>query len=244
MADSSFHATRWSVVRNVGATDAGARREALEGLCFSYWYPLFAWLRRAGREPDRAADLVQGLFAKLLAGEGLKAVKREGGRFRAWLLVALRNHERDVLEQEGALKRGGGRAPISIDVEEGERRYEVEAPATQEPDAVFERAWARQVLENALRNLKDEYDRDGRTVLFDALEDVLRTGEGPPDRRDLAERLGLSSVALRVAIHRLRRRYRAALLEEVRSTLGEDVTPGSELDCLLRAVGAGGRPRA
>jgi len=244
VVDSSFHTTRWSVVRNAGAADAGARREALEGLCSSYWYPLFAYLRRAGREPDRAADLVQGLFAKLLAGKGFETVKREGGRFRAWLLVALRNHERDVLEGEAARKRGGGRAPISIDVEAGERRYEVEAPTSERPDALFERAWARQVLENALRNLKDEYGRGGRRALFDALEETLRTGEGPTDRRDLAERLGLSSVALRVAIHRLRHRYRAAVLEEVRSTLGKDVAPGGELDCLLRAVGAGGGPPA
>jgi len=239
VTDPHFHTTRWSVVRGAGHAGAEARREALEALCSSYWYPLFAYLRRAGREPDRAADLVQGLFARLLAGEGLKTVEPQGGRFRAWLLVALRNHERDLLEQEGAQRRGGGRAPVSIDALGGERRYEIEAPRAEQPDAFFERTWARQVLENARLNLKAEYERDGRGAVFETLGAILRTGEGPPEREELAKKLGLSSVALRVAVHRLRSRYRVAVLEEVRSTLGEDVDPGSELDHLLQAVGAG-----
>ena len=134
--------------------------------------------------------------------------------------------------------------PISIDALVGERRYEIEAAGAEQPDALFERAWARQVLENALEQLKDEYERDGRGAVFAALGEILRTGEGPPEREELAKRLGLSSVALRVAIHRLRSRYRTAVLDEVRSTLGEDVDPGSELDRLLQAVGAGGGRQA
>ena len=154
MQTSSFQLTQWSIVRGAGASDPAVRQAALERLCAQYWYPLYAYLRRKGRAPEDAADRVQGLFAHLLDGERLGAVREGPGLFRNWLLTALRNHERDLRDREHAEKRGGGRAPIPIDAGEGERRLELQGAATDDPEVAFERAWALETLAMA-RTLLD-----------------------------------------------------------------------------------------
>jgi len=239
MSGSGFHTTHWSVIQRTTASDAEVRGEALRDLCEAYWYPLYAYLRRRGRDGDRAADMVQGLFAKLLEKDGLSRVSEEGGTFRQWLITCLRNHERDVLEHEGALRRGGGVQTFSLDVEEGERRYGAEPSNGADPEVAFERAWARQVLDNALETLKGEYQAGGRGPVFDQLQGALKTDHGKLAREQAGQKLGLSPVALRVALHRLRERYRSAILGEVRSTLGDGVDPGEELRSLLLALEGG-----
>ncbi len=239
MSSSGFNTTRWSVVQSIAATEEDVRRDALRELCKAYWYPLYAYLRRIGRGQDRAGDLVQGLFVKLLEKDGLAQVEREGGSFRNWLITCLRNHERDVLDQEGALRRGGGVQVLSIDTQEGERRFEARPGGGEDPEAAFERAWARQVLDNAFSALEEEYRTGGRADVFDQLAEGLKTGNRTLDREHAARELGLSPVALRVALHRLRDRYRLALLGEVRSTLGAGMDAGEELQSLLRALGGG-----
>ena len=121
VGNGTFRSTHWSIVRGGASADAELRRVSLERLCNQYWFPLYAHLRRKGRDADRAADLVQGFFAQLLSRDGLSTVKEDVGPFRAWLMGALRNHERDEVARERALKRGGGAVPIPIDAEEGER---------------------------------------------------------------------------------------------------------------------------
>jgi RNA polymerase sigma-70 factor (ECF subfamily) len=239
MSGSGFHTTHWSVIQRTTASDAEVRGEALRDLCEAYWYPLYAYLRRLGRDADRAGDIVQGLFVKLLEKDGLSRVTEEGGTFRQWLITCLRNHERDVLEHEGALRRGGGVQTFSIDVEEGERRYGAEPSHGADPEASFERAWARQVLDNALEILKGEYQAGGRGPVFDQLQGALKTDHEELDREQVGQALGLSPVAVRVALHRLRERYRSAILGEVRSTLGDGVDPGEELRSLLLALEGG-----
>jgi RNA polymerase sigma-70 factor (ECF subfamily) len=239
MSSSGFNTTRWSVVQGAAATEEDVRREALQELCEAYWYPLYAYLRRIGKDADRAGDLVQGLFVKLIEKDGLARVEKEGGSFRNWLITCLRNHERDVLDHEGALQRGGGVQILSIDTRDGEDRYGAEPDGGVEPEAVFERAWAQQVLDNAFTALEEEYHGGGRADVFDRLAAGLKTGEKALDRGRVAQELGLSSVALRVALHRLRERYRLAVLGEVRSTLGDGVDPGEELQSLLRALEGG-----
>ena len=126
MQHSSFQLTRWSMVRGAGSSDPAVRHAALERLCAQYWYPLYAYQRRRGRDQDQAADTVQGLFAHLLDGDRLQQVDEHGGRFRNWLLTALQNHERDQRDRERAQKRGGGTAPIPINGAEGERRLQLQ----------------------------------------------------------------------------------------------------------------------
>lgn len=236
VTSARFLTTRWSLVAGAGSADDGERTRALNELCGAYWTPLYAYLRRRGRTPERAADLVQGLFHVLLERDGIASVEQRGGRFRSWLLTALQNHERDVVDHETAAKRGGGRATIALDVDEGERCFEVAASDDADPEVVFERAWAREVLAQARRSLAEESIARGQGDLFRTLEGTLDGEVSRGDRAALAERLGKSSVSLRVAVHRLRQRYREHVLAAVRETLGEHEDAGAEFESLLAAL--------
>ncbi|MEM9378540.1 MAG: sigma-70 family RNA polymerase sigma factor [Planctomycetota bacterium] len=239
MTQARFRTTRWTLVSGAASADDGERSRALEELCSAYWPPLYAYLRRRGRAPDEASDLVQGLFHVLLEREGLARIEARTGRFRSWLLTALQNHERDVQERGRAQKRGGGASNVSIDAAAGERAYEVAAAAGEaDPARVFERAWVRGVLDHARSALLEESIARGSGDLFRCLEPTLDAAPDREERSALAERLGLSPVALRVAIHRLRERYRSLILATVRETLADDEDPADELEALLAAVSA------
>lgn len=231
-----FSDTRWSLVARAGGADELRRREALEDLAGTYWPPLYAYLRARGRSAEDAADLVQGLFARLLEGGALAELAAEGGRFRSWLLTCLVNHERTHRAAEGALKRGGG-AGISIDTEAGERLFaSLEADGADAPEALYERAWAMRLLAAARTELEREHLSRGRGEIYRALIGQLDGDGAPEDRAALREQLGLGPVALRVALHRLRTRYRELILAQVRETLEPDGDGRAELDELLRAV--------
>ncbi|MEM7310312.1 MAG: sigma-70 family RNA polymerase sigma factor [Planctomycetota bacterium] len=238
MQTSSFQLTRWSIVRGAAASDPAVRQAALERLCAQYWYPLFAYLRRKGRSPELAADLVQGLFAHLLDGDRLGSVREGPGRFRSWLLTALQNYERDQRAREHAEKRGGGRPPIPIDAGEGERRFELQGAATDDPEVAYERAWALETLAMGRTLLEQELRGAGKGRLFDALAGCLAGDETTRRREELAAELGLSAVALRVTLHRLRARYRELLVALVADSLGERTAAGEELRALAQALGA------
>jgi RNA polymerase sigma-70 factor (ECF subfamily) len=240
----SFQATRWSIVRGAGAEDPAVRAAAFERLCAQYWYPLFAYLRRGGRSPEDAADLVQGLFTQLLSGDGLERLVEGAGRFRSWILTALVNHARDVRDRDQAQKRGGGRPVIPIDPVEGERRLALQGAPEEDPEVAFERAWALEVLGAARELLEREMRASGRGRLFEALAASLgAAGEAPP-REELAAELGLSAVALRVALHRLRERYRQLVVAVLRDSLDGRADPGEELRLLARALGGEGSESA
>jgi DNA-directed RNA polymerase specialized sigma24 family protein len=236
LPDPRFLTTSWSLVLGGGAVDVELRRRALERLGAAYWYPLYAYLRRRGRPPERAADLVQGLFARLLANDGLAQVGREGGRFRTWLLTALQNHERDEVAHERAERRGGGRLHVTIDTVASEERLALQADETTGPEALFERTWARAVLARAREALEAEWVARGREAEFQALSATLDGAVDAEPRASLGARVGLSPVALRVTVHRLRQRYRDLVVSEVRETLGAGESPGAELQVLLAAL--------
>ena len=244
MQNSSFQLTRWSVVRGAAASDPAVRQAALERLCAQYWYPLYAYLRRQGRSPEVAADRVQGLFAHLLEGNRFGSVREGPGRFRNWLLTALQNHERDVRDSEQALKRGGGRPPIPIDADEGERRLELQGANTDDPAAAFERAWALETLAMARNLLEQEQRSAGRGRVFDALIECVTAEDEVRPRAELAAELGMSAVTLRVTLHRLRARYRELLVSVVADSLGERAAADEELWALAEALGAGRMERA
>lgn len=237
MGTDSFYATRWSIVRGAGASDPDVRRAAFERLCVQYWFPLFAYLRRSGRTSEHAADLVQGLFTRLLEGDRLAQVVEGPGRFRNWILTALQNHARDEHAREAADKRGGGRAPVAIDAGEGERRLQIASADDDDPSVAFERAWAREVLTGAHDLLEREMHAKGKGALFDALAEHLEGEALPNARSETAAELGLSPVALRVALHRLRTRYRQQVVAIVADSLDGRAELGAELRELAWALG-------
>lgn len=224
------------MVLDAGRGDA-AGRAALEELCGAYWYPLYALARRRGLDANAAEDAVQGLFADLLERGDVERADPERGRFRAFLAVAFRNHLANVRDRERALKRGGGRTPVSLDAAAAEVRYAEASGRALDPEALFDRAWALTLIEGALARLRADYASRGKEALFDALRPTLVEFDPAESRAALAARLELSEGACKVAIHRLRGRYREALLAAVRDTVSEESEVEAELGRLFAALG-------
>ena len=235
---SSFATTRWSVVLAAAHGDPPAARAALATLCERYWYPLYAYVRRRGHPPADAEDLVQGFFARLLEKRDLGGADPARGSFRAYLLGAVRHHVANVAAAEGAWKRGGRAAVLSLDLAAAEGRYGLEPADGRTPERLFEAEWARTLLDRVLGRLAAEHAARGKQELFARLQGELAGGEeGAGDRAALARELGLSPGALKVAIHRLRRRYRELLRREVAETLADPAGAEDELRALLAALG-------
>lgn len=234
-SSATFRTTRWSLVHSARARDPDQARAALGELCRAYWYPLYAFARRRGSGPEEAQDLVQGFFADLLARESLNGVDDDGRRFRAWLLTGLKNHATDAHRAARAEKRGGGRAPVSIDAEEAERRYGLEPAGPSSPEQIFERRWAQTLLARVFEALRAEQEERGRGELFEQLKPFLAGGGSRP-YAELAAELGLGEGALRVTVHRLRARYRELLESEVADTVGDRSAVEEELRRLFEAL--------
>jgi len=239
----TFCTTRWSVVAAAGrpAASPGQARDArvaLSELCAAYWPPLYAYARRTGVGPHDAADLVQGFFARLLEKGDLSAADPARGRFRAWLVVAFRNFTANARDRQRALKRGGGRVPLRIDADAAESLYAPEPADTRTPDVEFERRWALTVLARALERLAAEQARAGKQAEFEALRPWLVGGGEEGGYARLAGVIGRSEGALKVAVHRLRRRYGELLREEVAGTLADPREVAEELAALMAALSA------
>lgn len=243
--DATFHTTRWSTIRAAGAEDPIAAREAREQLCRAYWYPLYAYLRRRGETADDAADLVQGFFAGFLARGDLARVDEAGGRFRSYLLVALRHHASHERERAGALKRGGGVRHVPLgpgggaglfDAGDAESRYLREPSTDETPERLYERRFATALLATALAGLRAEEHERGRGELFARLEPFLQGDPPEGGYATLAEELGQSAGALKVAAHRLRQRWRRRLVEEVAAVVERPQDVEQELRELFLAL--------
>lgn len=233
-----FGTTRWSLIRRATGDDA-AGRTALDELCARYWPAVYAFFRSTGDDPERAADHTQGLFARLLERGDLATADPARGRFRSWLKTCARHHQSHQLEAERALKRGGAERIRSLDAptrDDAEARFQLAAPHADEPDRAFDRAWAQALIDRALQQLRSEQIARGRGARCDALLPWLDDSGQAPPQRELAAELGLSEGALRVALHRLRGRFRDLLLREVRDTLEQPQDAGDELGELLRAL--------
>lgn len=235
----AFQTTRWSLVARAAKGDEGARL-ALDELCQLYWPPVYAMYRRDGTSADRARDLTQGLFASLLERDDLQKASPERGRFRAFLRTCARNWLANERDREHAQKRGGGRQPFSIETDDEEQRFLREPVDNLDASAVFERRWAQVVIEQALAQLAADERDAGRGKVFDILRPTLE-GDAPAQSwAELADGLHTTEGALRVAVHRLRRRFRARIETQVRDTLGDAAgdDEGSELSELLSALQA------
>jgi DNA-directed RNA polymerase specialized sigma24 family protein len=240
---TAFGSTRWSLVLQAGRGEGAPQRAAREELCATYWYPLYAWLRRDGHDAHAAADLVQGFFAEFLARDDLSGLEREGGRFRAFLRVALRRHVGRVREAQGAAKRGGGARlePLDLDAERAERRYAREPAHGETPERLYERAFAVEVLASTLAGLRAEEAAAGRGERFARLEACLQGDFPEGGYAALAAQLGTTPNALKLAVARLRARWRAALAAAVARLVERPQDVEDEFAVLLAALEA---PRA
>ena len=203
---------------------------ALEAICRAYWHPLYAFARRSGQSPQDAQDLTQEFFARLLQKRWLETADREKGRLRTFLIAAMKNFMRKQWRRESEQKRGGGRADTALDTEIAESRYAADAPAKLAPDEVFDRQWALTLLELTLRRLQAEFAVGGRARDFEILKGCLMARHGAIDYAAMAEPLGVNAGAARVAVHRLRKRFR----EVFRATVAETVSSPEEVEAELR----------
>ena len=222
-----------------GGSDSPRSRQALATLCETYWYPVYAFVRRQGHTADEARDLEQGYFLQLLDKGYLKGLRPEAGRFRAFLLTSVKHFLSNARDRERAQKRGGGRSPISLDFDGAEGRYAFEPvdPALT-PDRLFERRWATTVLENAMAALREEFVRSGQTMRFESLKGHLTGEEAAISYREAAAGLGLSESAVGVAVHRLRQQFASALREVIAQTVANPAEIDDEIRCMLSALGA------
>jgi len=236
---SAFPTTQWSLIIAAGASGSPVAAEALESLCRSYWYPLYAFLRRRGHDRQDAEDLVQGFFARFLQRNYLADLDREKGRFRSYLLGALKHFLANERERSRTAKRGGGArfVPLEVDLAGGETRYRAEVADSETPEDVFERRWAATVLSNARSRLRAEYAAAERLAWFDQLESFLPGGGVQIPYRTAAARLDLSLDALKSAVYRLRQRFRQLVHAEVAMTVTDPDGVDAEIRYLLSRLG-------
>jgi RNA polymerase sigma factor (sigma-70 family) len=235
--NASFATTHWSVVLAARADDPARAREALEQLCTVYWYPLYAFLRRRGNQPADAEDLVQGFIEHLLECGFFLATDPDKGRFRSYLLTSLNHFLADGAVRAGRLKRGAGKLPLSLDAVVAERRYALEPADHCDPEQLFEHRWALTLLDTVLKRMETEAAESGRANLFHQIKGLLQGDRGEMPYAKLAPKLGMSEGALTVTVHRLRRRYRELVREEIAHTVSHPVEIDEEMRHLFRVLG-------
>ena len=233
-----FVTTRWSIVLAAGERATPDARDALTHLCAAYWYPIYAYVRRHGHDPDEAQDLTQSFFARLLEKHVVEDVRRERGRFRSFLLGALKHFLANEWRREHAQKRGGNLSITSIDVGDGETRYAHEPAHARTPEQVFERRWALTVLDNVLRALESETAAEGKANLFERLKCYLSGDAGAPSYAETGAMLAMSEGAVKVAVHRLRQRYKSILREQIAETVAGESEVDEEIAALFAALSA------
>jgi len=208
---------------------------ALEELCRTYWFPLYAYVRRHGHSPEDAEDLTQAFFARLLEKNYLEGISSDKGKFRAFLLVALKRFMANEWDRANRQKRGGGVAPLSLDWQDADSRYKIDPAHNLSPDKLYDRAWAVTVLERVIVRLRDESGTEGKAKIYEQLKQFLMAGKSDIPYAQAAAALQLSEGAVRVAVHRLRRRYRELLRDEVAQTLSDPAQAGEEMQALFSA---------
>jgi RNA polymerase sigma-70 factor (ECF subfamily) len=233
----AFTTTHWSVVLSAQNKASTKSAEALEALCRTYWYPLYAYARRAGHSPADAEDLTQSFFARLLEKDYLQSAARDKGRFRTFLLVALKRFLANEWDRAHAQKRGGFTSIVSIDQTQAESRFAAEPSHNVQPDVLFDRQWALTLLERAMRQVEQEYMATGRARLFEALRGLLVKDDSGSPYAEFATRLNLTEPAVKMAVHRLRARYRDVLREEIAQTVNSPAELEEELRHLFSAFG-------
>lgn len=227
---TNFATTQWSVVLAAGRTESPEAIDALETLCRTYWYPVYAFVRRSGHGPDDAQDLTQEFFAQLLHHHRLKAADPARGRFRGFLVASLRNFLANEWDKARAVKRGGGQTAVAYDDSLAHERFIADARAEDSPGVLFERTWAMTLLTTVRDRLRQEFDLEGKHDRFEWLQGFLPGEPSEFSSTELSKRMGLSAVAVRSEVHRFRERFRTLVRHEIAHTV---VEPG-EIDDEIR----------
>ena len=235
-AGREFTTTHWSVVLAAGQHDSPQATEALETLCRTYWFPLYAYVRRRGYSPEDGQDLTQEFFARLLSTHSLSSVHQAKGRFRSFLLASLNHFLANEWDKACAIKRGGGQPLMSLDA--AETRYQADPSEGMSADRIFERQWALTLLAQVAAHLGDDYHAARKGALFDALQIYLSGDKGLPPYRETADKLDLSLDALKKAVERLRQRYGELLRQEIAHTVSDPGEVDEEIRYLRTVLGA------
>jgi RNA polymerase sigma factor (sigma-70 family) len=233
-----FATTHWSVVLLAAGNSEPNSREALETLCASYWYPLYAYVRRAGRTVEDAQDLTQEFFARLLEKQYLGLATPERGRFRTFLLSSLKNFLANDWKRAHRQKRGGDVPTVSIDTALGENRYVAEPVDTADPEKLYEKRWATTLLDLTLDRLRRDYAVAGRAPLFEELKIFVWGERSDASYAAIAQHLGLTEGAVKVAVHRLRHRFRELLRAQIANTVADERELDEELRHLIAVIGS------
>jgi RNA polymerase sigma factor (sigma-70 family) len=228
-----FATTHWSVVLLAAGNGSADAERALARLCETYWYPLYVYIRRRGHACEDAQDLTQGFFARLLDKNSLDHADPERGRFRSFLLSSVENFLNNEWDRSMAQKRGGGCKTISWDEQDAEGRYLNEPVENMTPQRIFEKRWAGTLLELVLKKMRTEFLVSGRPELFEALKTHLWSDEVAISYAELAVRLNMTIVAIKVTVHRLRHRYRELLREEISHTVASAEEVNDEIRHLI-----------
>jgi RNA polymerase sigma factor (sigma-70 family) len=228
-----FPTTRWSLIAASKQASIPACRTALETLCAAYWYPLYYYARRQGASLENAQDLTQGFFARLLEKHYLEEFDSERARFRTFLLASFRHYAANERERERTQKRGSGQILLPMDVQDAERSYRLEPSHDLNPEKLYEQRWAMTLLERALTRLRREY---GSIPHFDEIKSLLTGNPSGSSYKELAASLGTTEGALKVAVHRLRRKFGGLLREEIKDTVAGPDDADDELRYLLSVL--------
>jgi RNA polymerase sigma-70 factor (ECF subfamily) len=237
LGDGRFATTHWSVVLAAGRPKSASYRQALETLCQTYWFPLYAYLRRHGCNCHQSQDYTQAFFTALLDKGGLGLADPKRGKFRSFLLASLKHFLSNERARARAKKRGGNRKVLSIDFEKAENQYALEPRDELSPEKLFERSWALTVLERTMARLQAEADGTGKQKLFKCLKLYLIADEDSDPYSKVADDLNMTEGAVRTAVHRLRKRYRELLRDEIAQTVTSDEQIDEEIRDLFIALG-------
>ena len=236
-AEDRFASTHWSVVLAAARTDSPEAQLALEKLCAGYWYPLYAYLRRAGSSQEEAEDLTQEFFAtRVINKRVLQGLDPGSGRFRSWLLTCLQNLVRNERDKQRTAKRGGAQPHVSLDLKDAEGRYLAEPAHDLTPERLYERSWALTLLDRALESLRQHYLDSGRQTLFEALKGFLPGERSAQPYAEIARQLDRSEDAVKMAVSRLRREYGERLVAEIQRTVDSPADVEAERRYLLAAL--------
>ena len=224
------------MVLSAGRKSSPHSDRALGELCQTYWYPLYAFVRRQGRTKEDAEDLVQAFFARFLEKNYLEGLAAERGKFRAFLLASLKHFLANEWDRSQRQKRGGGAEHLSLNWQDADKRFHLDPPAPANPEASFDREWALALLERVVDRLRDESVAEDKAALFEQAKGFLMVGETAVAYAQAADELGMDEGAVRVAVHRLRKRYRALLRDEIAQTLDDPARVAEELRSLQAAL--------
>ena len=216
-----FATTQWNIVRAVGEENSQAASSALQELCQIYWYPLYTYVRRRGHHADEAADLTQAFFADLLEREDLKKVDPELGKFRSFLLTAMKHFLLNQWDKVKAQKRGGGKLPLSLDFSTADQRYRQEPAHDKTPEFIFQKQWAITLLDRVKQSLRNEFEGRGKAHQFDKLQAFLAGKNEAETMATAAAQLSMTEVAVKVAVHRMRQRFGELLRSEIEQTVSD-----------------------